>query len=854
MSACPVPDNSSLSYTAPPSYAIYDASDPSPEPGRGGDCGVPAEHAATGGGETGTSTTRTDFCVGPAGPCGKGLEFQGDWTLGNDYWVASVPSICSTDLVRHLGLVYICILDNIADGDSEPGVGADWETYWKLYSGDTASNVVIWRGYWQSGVSYMENDYVTHLGSSFMCTVTHVSDASSTPDIEIDYNGGPNWILVSSGDQPQITKEYKGFIEGIKDGIMDYVKKIPSWGVSDWLKAIAVGGGLIWAGSKLMGMLGATGSGDGQGSVTYNGTPGYTGSYTPPTVQQVLDDLLQRAGFDVSEYDLTLVPDEPLEGIFANNPTVGEAIDNIVFAYQLNVVNTGGVLKFTSRSSTSVATLGDGEFGYGDVGESTSTFTAKRLQSIDLPKKVMVEYLSRNLDYGSFSQETPFLESFPEGKQVSVSVPFVLTPEQSRAAADFMLIQPHLERNTWTGTTTYKWAKLEPGDVVNTSRGYGRIIEIQESEEGLLDLIFCDAGLPAEPTPIYSGPVIIGYSASDYIGSGVPATPEPINTNTVKDGGYSGLIVVDLPPLEKGDNTPRVYLAVHGYNNPNWSGAAVYKSTDGGATFNQIATSVNEATLGMVEVPLGNPIDYHYWDNVNTLDVELKTGSLQSKSEIAVLNGANLAMVGSEMIAFKTATLTGQSVRGNNIYRLSGLMRGLQGTEWVFDDVAHTAQELFVLIDQTLVKHNITDSEIRSPVLYKVVTFGGSPANVDSESYTMIPVNMVPWKVACPQAIKDCSTKDFDITWIMRSRSMGDGLEDFVEIEHDPDFGGWTVAAMNGLTEVRKWHVMTPYTKYTLDNQFDDFGGEQNSITFKIATLNRVHGTGYPTTFVSGHC
>ena len=851
MSACPIPSkkkksNNSViaSKTATPKAPIQGCKPASfnPKVDMGACCsaGIPGPAGPQG----------PQGPAGIQGPCGEGLKFQNDWSSGNDYWIASAPSICATDLVRHNGRIYICLLDNIADSSSEPGVGSQWTTYWALYSGE--ASFVVWRGYWQTGVGYAENDYVTHEGSSYMCTVAHTSSTTDEPDMEFDYEGGANWILVSSGDQPEITKEYKGFIESLKDGVMDWVNNIPNWGVTDWLKNIAAGAMLIWAGSSLLNMMSLSGSGDGEGGVTYTGSNGYTGTYTQPTIAEVLEDLLLRAGLTSIDFDLSEVQNDTLEGIFASNPNVSEAIDNIVFVYQLNVVNLGGVLRFTPRKTDITATMGDGEFGYGEVGEFTSAFTAKRLQSIDLPKKVMIEYISRDLDYGSFSQETPFLESFPEGKSVGVSVPFVLTPQQAKDAADFMLIQPHLERNVWSGTTTYKWATLEPGDVINTSKGLGRIIEIQENEEGLLDIVFADAGLPNTPQPVYSGPVIIGYTASDYVGSGIAPTPEPINTNTVKDSGYSGVIVCDLPPLYKGDNTPRVYLAVHGYGNPNWSGGNVYKSTDGGSTYNVVGSSFRESTIGMVDSPLGDPTDYHVWDEVNTVDVELKTGQLQSKDELSVLNGANTAMIGSEMIAFKTATLIGTSVRGNNIYRLSGLMRGLQGTEWVFDGVAHQAQELFILIDETLVRHEIAASEIRTVTKYKAVTFGGTPANVDPTDYTIVSINMVPWKVACPHSTKDCTTRDFNVEWTPRSRACGDGLDDYTELEHDVDFGGWTIAVMDGLTEKRKWHVTTPYTKYTKAQQIEDWGSERISVTYNIAAMNRVYGTGYPTTFVSG--
>jgi hypothetical protein len=55
-----------------------------------------------------------------------------------------------------------------------------------------------------------------------------------------------------------------------------------------------------------------------------------------------------------------------------------------------------------------------------------------------------------------------------------------------------------------------------------------------------------------------------------------------------------------------------------------------------------------------------------------------------------VLNGANLAVLGSEVIQFKSATLV-----ATNTYALTGLLRGRRGTEWAIG--THAAGDRFVL-------------------------------------------------------------------------------------------------------------------------------------------------------------
>lgn len=75
--------------------------------------------------------------------------------------------------------------------------------------------------------------------------------------------------------------------------------------------------------------------------------------------------------------------------------------------------------------------------------------------------------------------------------------------------------------------------------------------------------------------------------------------------------------------------------------------------------------------------------------------VELLSDSmwLESRTEASVLAGANLALLGNEIIQFAEV-----EALGNRRFRLSGLLRGRRGTEAAVD--SHAVAERFVLLDQ----------------------------------------------------------------------------------------------------------------------------------------------------------
>ncbi len=96
--------------------------------------------------------------------------------------------------------------------------------------------------------------------------------------------------------------------------------------------------------------------------------------------------------------------------------------------------------------------------------------------------------------------------------------------------------------------------------------------------------------------------------------------------------------------------------------------------------------------LGALAAPL-EPGPTGLFDRANSLVVELANSmmALESIGDAALLAGGNRAMVGGELLQFGAA----ESL-GGGLWRLTGLLRGLSGTD---DAMAHGAGEPFVLLD-----------------------------------------------------------------------------------------------------------------------------------------------------------
>jgi hypothetical protein len=138
---------------------------------------------------------------------------------------------------------------------------------------------------------------------------------------------------------------------------------------------------------------------------------------------------------------------------------------------------------------------------------------------------------------------------------------------------------------------------------------------------------------------------------------------------------------------------PRLWIAGAGVS-AGWRRAGVTISLDDGASYEPIGLLPAPVAMGRAVsvLPAARAAG---WDRLGTVEVELiaDTMWLESRIETAVLAGANLALLGDEIIQFAVA-----QALGNRRFRLSGLLRGRRGTDLAVG--THVANERFVLLDQ----------------------------------------------------------------------------------------------------------------------------------------------------------
>lgn len=662
--------------------------------------------------------------------------------------------------------------------------------------------------------NYRFIDVVTYAGETFAAIADNISSTEENPEHEPGIDTASWTLWAQKGDAGLSAKE-KSWLDRLDD-VVDWVKNAS---LEDWLKAAAIAAGVALAGSVIVDMLTDDGEGDGNADQQFSGTPGYNTAYVAPPLNDFLQSICDYAKIpcDVSQID----PAQTIEMTIPSNSGARDILEQLALAYQFDQVTSGGVLKFVPKKTTPDATIPLEDIGFTDAGSNVpAPYSSKRYQGISLPQKVSLTYYSTDFDYNPFTQ-TYELFGYDEGQNVQLSVPVTLSHEDAKRIAETSLINAHLERMNYKFTTTYKYCYLEPSDVINAPMGLVRILTLNENNEGLLEFECCDAG-----------------TEDSYSASGVDVQIPAPTTNVVTDIGYSKAMWFDPNALNDQDTKVRLYAAVHGYGRPGWPGASIQQSIDGGNTYTEIMRVFEESTVGLVAIATPSQ-PYHSWDETTTISVQLKTGSLLSKTSLAVLNGDNWCQIGQEIIGFKTATLTAP-----NTYTLSGLLRGRQGTE-IYTG-AHVANELFVLLDGAPAILEFNNSDRLTTRKFKVVTIGSSTDVTPGESVQIYSNNTRPWAVYNAALVHEANT-DWTVSWKGRSR-FDNKLKDFATTLHDETFGGYGVAILDGSEAVLKTYTVTAESfVLTAAMQTADLGGPQATLKVSIVPLDKTFGGGYPT-------
>lgn len=552
------------------------------------------------------------------------------------------------------------------------------------------------------------------------------------------------------------------------------------------------------------------------------------GSSCAITLGDIVDDVSNRCGLSDAQIDVSDLT-ELVDGYVITRPMSGrDAISPLRTFGWFDCVESGGQLKWPTRGKAAVATLTDDDLGAHLTGDARpSSMEIVRGQEVELPKRLRVHYAqtAKNCEPGEQGASRISVGT-AEVRDIEVAV--AMSDNKAAQIADVVLYDLWVSRSGYRTTLDQAWFLLEPGDAI-TAPVDGRQERLRIKDIGLalpgllhLDLVRDDDG-------VYTSYAIGAPTVRPGGGGGVTST------------GVADLILMDLPLLQDADNDAGYYAAVQAVGGTSFGGATLFRSPDGGITYGDVGTFVNEATIGAVYAPLpaglSTVIDYTT-DLVVEVDDDLESVVLTS-----LLAGLNAAAIGDdgrwEIVQYLNAEAITSPVIG---YRLTGLLRGRRGTEWAMG--SGLAGDRFVLLDSAVIRvaSNLASIGLDRP--HKAALSGVSLDDSPIENFTALGVALKPFSVVDVEGSRDMSD-NLTVTWKRRGR-IGQELPSGADIPLSEDTEAYEVDVLDGVTVVRTIAVTAQTASYTAAEQTTDFGSPQSSVDVMVYQRSASIGRGYP--------
>jgi len=497
--------------------------------------------------------------------------------------------------------------------------------------------------------------------------------------------------------------------------------------------------------------------------------------------------------------------------------------DALQSGYQIKAVRRGG--------ASSVATIPAAVLGAGQGGKPGEVLSQTREMDSQLPCRVRVQHLDPDREYNVGEQYAERLNT-TSVNETTIELAVVLSSGSAAKVAEVLLYLYWLERSDFSFTLPPSYRYLEPSDIVTVQTADAdyvfRLTRLHYQSDGVIE---CTAKLHH---PVYAS------LATGAAGGTAPVVIPPV--------GMTSLALIDTACLLDSLDGPGFLIAAAGYS-AGWTGAALYRSADGGQSYAQVNAFTHPSTIGYVATAIAAPADFRMMDKASVMTARFYGGaSASSVTEAQLLNGANHFAYGAdgrwEIIAAQNAVL-----QADGSYVLTDLLRGRFGTEWAMG--SHAAMDSLVLLDRNLLQSGQASlNSIGLEGRYKPVTFGALIDATDYQAFTYRGANL---ECLSPVFLNGnrAASGDWSLNWLRRTR-VGGEWRDYIdaplgEASEAYEIEIYTSAAYTTLKRTLAG-LATASATYTSAQQVTDFGSNQATLYVKVYQLSANVGRGYPLT------
>ena len=436
-----------------------------------------------------------------------------------------------------------------------------------------------------------------------------------------------------------------------------------------------------------------------------------------------------------------LLADSParIQGFAANGNSVRGVAETLAGLFPFSVRDNGEVLQLEATPAFSEG-IADHDLGAKQGEKTVPRIARERLSETTLPANLSVAHYEPARDYQQGLQRVR--DGGGGRRELRIDMPITLDAARVKSYAMSALRRLRAERTTAKIRLPWRYLDLAPGRriIVPGDRADWRVSGVT------LNRMVVEADLTQ-----YGA--VSGHALASDPGRNLPQ-PDVAH-------GPTTFHLLDLPALDDTVATaPRVAVAASGRSS-GWRRASLMLSLDDGASWQEAGATASPAIIGTVQTQLP-PAGGLLFDETNTLDVVLLNDSMQlhSCSSEALIAGTNAALVGNELVQFRSA-----EPLGNSRYRLSGFLRGRRGTEWTIR--SHHAGERFILAEREV--FSFVDVPPGTGLVRVMAVGIADPVppeqRLEQPGQAVLPL--------APTRVRACilANGDTEISWVRRSRN-----------------------------------------------------------------------------------
>ena len=517
------------------------------------------------------------------------------------------------------------------------------------------------------------------------------------------------------------------------------------------------------------------------------------------------------AGYGFDAVDAAAV-EGLVDGFLIDRPMAArDALEGLLQAFAIDPVERDGKLVFRMRRANPLLTLTPDRMVETDP--AAALYTLTRAQETELPRAVKLAYIETALDYRSAAVES-VKPGIASAREVRLDLACAVSQSAAQMRTDVALQESWVGREMADLTLPPSLVALEPGDVLTLDLGTAfrtiRIDSITDGEARKLQGRSYDAA-------VYDAPAAADRAAQ---------------VNITYSFGEPDALFLDLPVAGGTRAAFAPWLAASA--NP-WPGQlAVYR----GSALNRTIDA--QATKGTLLDALAAGF-LHVFDRSTAVSVKLDNGALSSVTETELLQGANIAAIGDQVLGWEIVQFTSTELVGPDTYRISHILRGQSGSNPEMPAL-RPAGARFVLLNGAVVQPVMTLADAGLTQTWKI-----GPAQYDVQrDYVSLTeqsrmLGLRPFS-PCQLRVKSAAA-GLAVSWIRRTRIDGDSW-DVVEVPLGEDSEAYALDILSGTTLKRSVTVSSPAFTYAAADRLADFGAGAAAITFRVAQLSATYGRG----------